>query len=74
MIKLLEKCRQPETMTNLMKILRWKNRTKFRQKYINPLLGENLITMTIPERPQSRMQKYLITKLGLKVLSELYGL
>ena len=31
-----------------MKEFDWKNRTKFRGKYINPLIELNLITMTIP--------------------------
>jgi len=36
----------------------WKNRTKFREKYINPLLKSELLVMTIPEKPTSSKQKY----------------
>lgn len=68
MINLLEKCKFPQTIVDLMKMIGWKNRTKFRQKYIIPLLSEKLIVMTIPEKPQSRMQKYLLTELGRKLL------
>lgn len=46
----------------------WKNRTKFRNCFIMPLLELELLVMTNPDKPNSRLQKYLATKRGLEVL------
>lgn len=50
-------CMEPKSATEIMKYLGFKNRTKFRSKYLNPLLGTKL-KMTIPDKPTSRNQKY----------------
>jgi predicted HTH transcriptional regulator len=65
---ILDLCQQPNTIAELMKAIRWKNRTKFRQKFIGPLLEKNLLKMTIPDKPKSSKQKYQITRSGLKLL------
>ncbi|MBS0358953.1 MAG: hypothetical protein JSS53_06780 [Proteobacteria bacterium] len=49
---------QPHTTAELMKTIHWKNRTKFRKKFIDPLLEKNLLKMTIPDKPKSSKQKY----------------
>ncbi len=69
MSAIIDLCRNPKTVTELMKVIRWKNRTKFRQKYITPLIENDLLGMTIPEKPKSSKQRYKITELGLKLLS-----
>lgn len=43
-------------------LLHFSNRTKFRNKYINPLIAEGLLAMTVPDRPNSRLQKYYTTE------------
>ena len=48
--------------------MQWTNRTKFRNKYITPLLGENLLGMTNLKKPSSPNQKYVITDAGKKLL------
>ena len=35
-----------------------KSRSTFRQNYLEPALKQGLITMTIPDKPNSRNQKY----------------
>ncbi len=60
------------TNAELMKEFELKNRTKFRRKYITPLLREDLISMTIPDKPNSPDQKYIITEKGKLLLEELY--
>jgi len=57
------------TNAELMKEFGLKNRTKFRRKYIAPLLKEDLISMTIPDKPNSPDQKYILTEKG-KLLLE----
>ena len=54
-----------------MKIFKWQNRTKFRNKFINPLLEEKFIEMTIPDKPRSSKQKYVITDKGKKLLEQM---
>lgn len=35
------------------------NKRKFRERYLNPLIGTH-IQMTVPDKPTSRNQKYVI--------------
>jgi len=49
---------------SLMQKMGLSNRTKFKNKYINPLIDEELLEMTIPDKPNSSLQKYRITNLG----------
>jgi ATP-dependent DNA helicase RecG len=44
------------------------DRTKFRRKYITPLLNEGLLAMTVPDKPNSRLQRYYTTKKGKELL------
>ncbi len=57
--KIIEFCKEPRSLIEIMKHLNYKDRSKFKHKYINPLLGKQL-AMTIPEKPKSRKQKYII--------------
>ena len=45
-------------MQEIAEFLGYKNRTKLKQNYINPLLGKS-IEMTIPDKPKSPLQKYV---------------
>jgi len=51
-----------------MELFKWQNRTKFRTKYIKPLIGVGWLTMTIPDKPQSSKQRYITTEAGKEVL------
>jgi Fic family protein len=44
-----------------MKRLKLSHRPTFRSNYLNPALQAGLIEYTIPEKPQSRLQKYRLT-------------
>jgi len=48
----------------VQKGFKWKDRSKFRNKYIKPLIKIRLIEMTIPGKPNSRLQKYRTTEQG----------
>lgn len=43
----------------------------FRNRYIQPALSRNLIEMTVPDKPNSRHQKYRLTAQGKKLLAKL---
>jgi ATP-dependent DNA helicase RecG len=47
------------------------DRTKFRNQVLNPLLGEGLLEMTIPDKPQSSKQRYQLTDKGRQFLAAL---
>lgn len=44
--------------------LNLKHAHSFRQHYLTPAINAGLIEMTIPEKPQSRLQKYCLTQKG----------
>ncbi len=56
-------------MTVLMKVVSRANRTKFREQVLRPLLDQGLLEMTIPDKPQSRLQSYRTTEAGRRVLA-----
>ncbi len=49
----------PYTALTLMNELGLKSRTSFRENYLVPALELNLIKMTIPDKPNSRNQRYI---------------
>lgn len=64
-LQLLSYCLEPKTITELMEYLGWKIRTKFRQKYVTPLIDKGLLEMTVPDKPQSSKQKYKVSSKAL---------
>ncbi len=53
-----------KSLMELMAVVGRKNRTKFRDQVINPLLASDFLRMTIPTKPKSRLQKYRLTDKG----------
>lgn len=51
-----------------MELAQWKDRTKFRNKYINPLLELGIIEQTIPDKLTSSKQEYFLTAKGIAIL------
>ena len=47
------------------------DRTKFRRKYIHPLLEPGILELTIPEKPNSQNQKYRLTAKGIALKDSL---
>ena len=57
----------------MLSYMSYSDRTKFRKKYIYPLLDAGVIQMTIPDKPNSRNQKYQLTAKGLELIEHLKG-
>lgn len=56
---LLDFCRTPRTRQEIAAFLKIKTVFYAMQRYVQPLLEEGKLTMTIPDRPKSRNQKYV---------------
>ncbi len=68
---IIQSCKQPQPISELMKKFEWKDRTKFKKKFLNPLIELDLIAMTIPDKPNSSKQKYISAEKGNQFLVEL---
>ena len=53
----------------LMTVLGLKDTEHFRKVYLTVAIDEGIIERTIPDKPNSRFQKYRLTELGKKLLS-----
>ncbi len=50
---------EPYTASSIMELLGFKSKETFRKNYMNPALKYNLVKMTIPDKPNSRNQRYI---------------
>ncbi len=66
--KLLLVCHSEMSRWQLQKALSLKSEENFRQLYLMPALLSGFIEMTIPDKPNSRMQKYRLTPKGIALL------
>ncbi len=48
-----------------------KDEKHFRAKYLKPAIAQGLIEMTLPDKPNSRLQKYRVTHRGMIFLNDL---
>ncbi len=55
---LLQYCKEPKNRKEMMEFLGIKHRTTFRSDYLNPLLNDGKIAMTLPDKPRSKNQKF----------------
>lgn len=51
----------------LRNLLELSDAKSFRQLYLRSAIAAGLVEMTIPDKPQSRNQRYRLTSLGMKV-------
>ena len=57
--KILEICKQPKSLNEIMIELGYKSNRTLKREYINPLVETGKLKMTIPDKPTSRNQKYI---------------
>ncbi len=70
-VQVLSYATEARSVIELMGVLDWRDRTKFRNKYVRPLLETGWLKMTIPDKPSSSKQQYIVTSEGLEVLREI---
>lgn len=58
MSEIIDFCKQPRTLTEVMEQLGLKHRNYIKTRYINPLIESGFLEMTSPDKPNSRNQKY----------------
>jgi len=66
-VEILHKCLTETGITEFMIIAKRRDRTKFRDQVLSPLLAMGLIEMTIPDKPTSPKQRYHLTGKGRRV-------
>lgn len=57
--EILKICKTEKSLKEIVRYFGYKDVYKFKNNYINPLLEQEKIQMTIPEKPKSRNQKYI---------------
>lgn len=70
-VEILRKCLNTSPIGPLMKIAERTDRTKFRNQVLKPLLAEDLLLMTVPDKPTSRNQRYKTTDRGRSLLEKI---
>ena len=56
--------KEPKSSNDLMIVLKLKHRPTFLYDYLRPALEQGFVEMTIPDKPNSSLQKYRLTILG----------
>ena len=57
-------CGQPTSFGQLMEFFQYKNRTRFRENYLNPLKQLEFLALTKPDAPNASDNKYVTTEQG----------
>ncbi len=59
---ILEFCETPRSVKEIMEYIGLRHRPTFVYDYLKPLLDNQKLQMTIPDKPKSKNQKYIITR------------
>ena len=65
--KIIVFCSETRSFTEILSFMEYTDRTKFRRNFIYPLLEAEILEPTIPDKPNSRHQKYRLTTKGLRL-------
>ncbi|MDD2425903.1 MAG: hypothetical protein PHP30_06260 [Bacteroidales bacterium] len=63
--------RDAKTTSDLMRDLELKHRPTFLYDYLKPALEQRFVEMTIPDKPNSKLQKYRLTIFGKQLKEKL---
>ena len=63
-VGVLALCGQPTSFGELLDFFQYKNRTTFRNNYLNPLKQLGFLALTKPDSPNASDNKYVTTELG----------
>ena len=61
-VMVIEFCNKPKSAKEIMEFLKLRHKHTFRENILWPLLKNNFLKMTIPDKPKSRLQKYVAVK------------
>lgn len=70
LVKALKKQQKALNREELQHALALNDRKSFRERYLKPALAMGLIEMTLPDKPNSRLQQYQLTALGQQLAKE----
>ena len=71
--KLFIALQEPRTMTELKELYQWSNTTKFRAKYVSPLIDAQFVGMVLPNKPtnpnslQMMVRHYSLMRLVIRI-------
>lgn len=57
--EILEYCREPRSKVEIVEYFGYKSTKSFTKLYLKPLLDQGQLEMTIPEKPNSKNQRYI---------------
>lgn len=63
--------RDPLSASELMQRLHLSHRPTFRKNYLQPAMEASLLEMTIPDKSNSRLQKYRVTRRGAELIKKI---
>ena len=55
---ILEFCKEARSISEIMEQFGFDSKTSFRRKYLNTLVKDGRLKMTLPDKPKSKNQKY----------------
>jgi len=62
--KILSFCITPQSRSAIAEHCGYKDRVNFSKRYLKPLIESGLLLMTIPDKPNSKHQKYVTVQFG----------
>lgn len=65
--RVVEHAEVPRSLADLMARAGYKQRPHFMAQYLEPLLQARVLRMTVPDRPRSPNQQYVLTEAGIKL-------
>ena len=65
--KIIAYCKEPKKKSDIAKYCGYSDERYFTRRYLKPLLDSDVITMTIPLKPNSKNQRYVLNKIQNKI-------